>query len=87
MQKFPESAICQRGQFSFKLPFFTVDEIEFDIDPREVKDERDLEELFDFLRRLCRISNKQTVLTPENAPDLWIFRFNPGINEPEYQTS
>jgi macro domain-containing protein len=48
---------------------------------------RDLEELFDFLRKLCQILNKQTVLTPENVPELWIFRFIPGINEPEYQTS
>jgi hypothetical protein len=75
------------GNLVLYCHFFTVDEIEFDLDPREVKVERDLEELFDFLRRLCRISNKQTVLTPENAPELWIFRFNPGIDEPEYQTS
>jgi hypothetical protein len=75
------------GNLLLNCHFFTADEIEFDLDPREVKVERDLEELFDFLRRLCRISNKQTALTPENAPELWIFRFNPGIDEPEYRAS
>jgi hypothetical protein len=75
------------GNLLLNCHFFTVDEIEFDLDPREVKGERDLEELFNFLRKLCQILNKQTVLTPENVPELWIFRFIPGINEPEYQTS
>jgi hypothetical protein len=75
------------GNLLLNCHFFTVDEIEFDLDPREVKGERDLEELIDFLKRLCQILNKQTVLTPENLPELWIFRFIPGINEPEYQAS
>src|SRR5262245_64131257 len=53
------------GNLLLNCHFFTVDEIEFDLDPREVKVEGDLEELFDFLRRLCRISNKQTALRSE----------------------
>src|SRR5262249_5444706 len=52
------------GNLLLNCHFFTVDEIEFDLNPREVKGERDLEELFDFLRKLCQILNKQTVLTP-----------------------
>ena len=75
------------GNLLLNCHFFTADEIEFDLDPREVKGERELEDLFDFLRRLCRISSKQTVLTPENGPEFWIFRFNPGINDPEYRAS
>jgi hypothetical protein len=75
------------GDLLLNCHFFTVDKIEFDLDPREVKGERELEELFDFLRQLCRISNRQTVLTPENGSELWIFRLTPGINEPEYQAS
>ena len=75
------------GDLILNCHFFTLNEIEFDFDPRDVKDERELEELFDFLRQLCRISNKQTVLTPENGPKLWIFRFSPGVNDPEYQSS
>src|SRR5262245_25635206 len=75
------------GNLLVNCHFFTVDEIELDISPREVKGERELEDLFDFLRRLCRILNKQTVLTPESGPEFWIFRFNPGINDPEYRAS
>jgi len=74
------------GNLLLNCHFFTTNEIEFDLDPREVEGEKELSELFDFLRRLCWISNKQTVLTPENAPEYWIFRFTPGISEPEYQS-
>lgn len=73
------------GNLLLNCHFFMTDEIEFDLDPREVKGEKDLVELFTFLRQLCRITNKQTVLTSENVPGLWIFRFTPGITEPEYQ--
>lgn len=58
--------------------FFTVEEIEFDIDPREVKSQHELNALFDFMRCLAQATNKEVVLTGENMRKIVIFRVAPG---------
>jgi len=65
--------------------FFTVEEIEFDIDPREVKGQRELDALFGFMRCLADAANKEAVLTAENIPEIVIFRVRPGKAHIEYQ--
>jgi hypothetical protein len=64
--------------------FFTVDEIEFDIDPREVKGQRELNALFGFMRCLARATDKDVVLTAENMPEIVIFRVSPAKAAIEY---
>jgi len=65
--------------------FFTMDEIEFDIDPRDVKGQRELDALFGFMRCLAQAVNKDVVLTAENMPEIVVFRVRPGTTPIEYQ--
>jgi hypothetical protein len=65
--------------------FFTVEEIEFDIDPREVKGQRDLDALFGFMRCLADAANKEAVLTAEDMHEIVIFRVPPGKTPIRYQ--
>lgn len=58
--------------------FFTPDEIEFDIDPRDVKGQEQLDALFRFMRSLAEIAGKEAILTAENCPEKAIFRVRPG---------
>lgn len=50
--------------------FFVADEIELDLDPREVKGAREFAHLLGFLRDLARLVGKQVCLTPENLENL-----------------
>lgn len=64
--------------------FFTVEEIEFDIDPRAVKGQEELNALFGFMRCLAQATDKEVVLTAENMPKIVIFRVSPGKAAIEY---
>jgi hypothetical protein len=55
--------------------FFTDEEIEFDIDPREINSEEKMRQVFEFMRRLGRMFQKNVILTPENAQELIIFKY------------
>ncbi len=65
--------------------FFGDGEIEFDIDPREVKGQTELDALFGFMRMLADAVGKEVVLTPENFREAIIFRIRPGSQEVEWQ--
>ncbi len=65
--------------------FFWDEEIEFDIDPREVKGQTELDALFGFMQMLADAVGKEAVLTPENFRDAIIFRARPGSHEVEWQ--
>jgi hypothetical protein len=65
--------------------FFTRDEIEFDIDPREIEGQRQLDALLAFMRLLSDATGKDAVLTPENCREIVIFRSRPGQSAIEYQ--
>lgn len=64
--------------------FFTDEEIEFDIDPREILSERQAEAIFTFMRQIGQTLNKEVVLTPENLQDAPIFKFLPSVGEIQY---
>jgi hypothetical protein len=64
--------------------FFTVEEIEFDIDPREVKGQQELNALFGFMRCLAHGTEREVVLTAENMREIVIFRVSPGKSPIEY---
>ncbi|MGH7170834.1 MAG: hypothetical protein ACRELF_10185 [Gemmataceae bacterium] len=65
--------------------FFTPGEIEFDIDPREVKGQEELDAVFGFMRRLAETVGKEAILTAENCPHIVIFRVRPGQLAIEHQ--
>lgn len=46
--------------------FFTVDEIEFDIEPEEINSVDNYEKVLSFMNEISRILNKQLILTGEN---------------------
>lgn len=53
--------------------FFTDEEIELDIDPREVTSQTELDLVLNFLRLLGTRLSKDTILTPENLPQaVWL---------------
>ena len=64
--------------------FFTPDEIEFDIDPREVTGPDQLRAILAFLETLSKLTGKPAVLTPENVSDEPIFRADPISGDAQY---
>lgn len=49
--------------------FFTVDEIEFDIEPSEINTITDYEKLLNFMNDISQLLNKPLILTGENQID------------------
>jgi len=66
--------------------FFTPDELEFDIDPREVVGQAQLDGVFGFMRCLAESVGRASVLCPENCSQVVIFRVQPGSPIVEYHT-
>lgn len=66
---------------SIHCNFFTIDEIELDIDPIEVTNDHQFSSVVEFLVKLSNTMNKEVVLTPENCPDYIILKSLPTSNE------
>ena len=73
------------GSTSAACHFFTPDEVEFDIDPRQVTSQSDLNSLLDFLRLIGITTNKPVLLSPENLPDKPIMIYNPRTGQFEHR--
>ena len=71
------------GMATLNCHFFTEDEVEFDLDPREMKPEL-LGTLVDFFRLLGEATTKPVLLTMENMPEAVIMRFEPTTGKVEY---
>ncbi len=56
--------------------FFTVDEIELDLDPQEVNDENSLAAVTNFLLELGRLLGRRVILTAEDAQDAIILEYS-----------
>jgi hypothetical protein len=76
----PMLRICI-GSIVVVCHFFTTEEIEFDIDPREVVSQPSFDELLGFLRKLGGTINKVVVLTYENDELNPIISYEPSIGE------
>ena len=61
--------------------FFVEDEIEFDIDPREVSRPDQVDALTAFMATLGRVTAKTVLLTMENSPEAVIFRYSAESDE------
>ncbi len=57
------------GSIDINCHFFTEEEIENDIDPKQVKNIEDHNLLISYLLLIESTLNKKVILTPENAPD------------------
>lgn len=75
--------IIYLNTLSVNCNFFSVEEIELDIDPREVLNIEVYNWVIDFIKKLSRALNKEVRLTPENCPDYSILRCYPN-SEVEY---
>ncbi|MDQ2086332.1 hypothetical protein RBH29_07805 [Herbivorax sp. ANBcel31] len=64
--------------------FFSVDEIELDIDPREVINDYLYKEIIVFIKETSKAIKKEIVLTPENCPEYPYLRCKPDLSEIEY---
>ncbi len=68
------------GAIQVNCHFFSEDELEFDIDPRDVDSAADFDSLLGFMRRLGLLLKQPVKLTPENLPDSLIIVFFVGDN-------
>lgn len=57
--------------------FFTDEEMEFDLDPREVNNQQDLDNVLNFIIFLGNLLEKKVILTPENISSTIIIEFDP----------
>lgn len=64
------------GKATLNCHFFSDDEVEFDLDPRDMNADL-LPLLLDFLTLLGNATNKSVLLTMENMPEAEIMRFEP----------
>ena len=65
--------------------FFTDEEIEFDLNPREVENQQDFEKVIQFMRLLANATQRDTIVTPENQNDIIIFRVRPNNQSVEHK--
>jgi hypothetical protein len=65
--------------------FFTPDEIEFDIDPREVAGQNQLDGLFAFMECLAISAGRDCIFCPESCPKITVFLVRPGAAAVEYR--
>lgn len=52
------------------IHFFVVDEIELDLDPREITSQADLDLVLNFCARIGQEIGRDIVITPENSPEI-----------------
>ncbi|WP_146568664.1 hypothetical protein [Posidoniimonas corsicana] len=65
--------------------FFTDEEVEFDIDPREIVDQAALDDLIELLHLISDVTQKSVVLAPENAEGVTIVRVQPNSRCCDYR--
>ncbi|WP_150427880.1 hypothetical protein [Dechloromonas sp. CZR5] len=69
------------GRVTANCHFFVPDEIELDLDPREVQSDADHYEVLQFLEALAKGTNKKVSVTTENAQDMPYLSYDPLSHE------
>lgn len=64
--------------------FFTPQEIECDLDPREVTGQASLDALLAFMQQLGDLTRKRAILAPENGTEYPIISYTPGSRDFEH---
>jgi hypothetical protein len=72
------------GSIVVACHFFTTDEIEFDIDPREVTSQAALDELLGFLQLVGDTLGKAVIMSYENDAQHPFITYEPGRREYQY---
>jgi hypothetical protein len=77
----------QANGLTINCHFFRYEEIEIDINPREVQDEEAFSVVTDFMRFVGQRLRKRAVLTPENGADIPLITYYPDDDRWEYAPS
>ena len=64
------------NEVNFHCYFFLPDQIEFDIDPREIKTINDFESIEKFMVSISKSLKNQVTLTEENSPEFPLFKID-----------
>ena len=64
------------GDLEVHAHFFSAHQIELDLDPRTVQDQKGLDSVVSLLRTLGRGLDRDVLLTWENSPDAAILRYD-----------
>lgn len=64
--------------------FFTLEEIEMDLDPRQFRGQKELDALLTFMRFMGQALNREVIMTPENCPDIAVFIYAPDSDAISY---
>jgi len=65
------------GGVQLNCHFFAESEIEFDLDPREVVGQAELDGVITFMRKLATATQKSALMTPENTHEAAFIRVAP----------
>ena len=65
------------GSVMLHCHFFSDQELEFDLDPREVQGALEFQGVLDFMRNVGGVLDKPVILTPENQPERPMISFDP----------
>lgn len=66
------------GNVHLNCHFFCEEEIEFDLDPRELRGEQDFQAVLAFMSTLANGTGKPAILTHENSQEAVIWTVQPG---------
>ena len=72
------------GPVVVQCHFFTEAEMEFDLDPREVRGSLEFQGILAFMQKLAVLVGRQVTLTPENGPEYPVISVDPCAGRPEY---
>ena len=77
-----KSLTIHLGQIKVNCYFFLSEQIEFDIDPKEVNSINDFEQIEKFMISISDILQEQVTLTEENSPEFPLFKVDriKGVN-------
>ena len=64
--------------------FFSDEEIECDVDPREISSQSDLDALLGFVQQMGDMTHKRVVITPENVRNEPIISYDPETRQFQY---
>ena len=80
------SVAVDLGAVRVHCHFFLPEEIELDVDPREIQSQAAMDRALSLVLRLGRCLRKQVVVTEENAPDRVWFRYEPSSDAIDFTT-
>jgi hypothetical protein len=72
------------GEIILRCHFFSEDEIEFDLDPRNINDGRSFDRLLAFVKSLGETLGKAVIVTPESHQKAAFLKFIPQTKEIKY---